>query len=193
MTYSPLVEGAIYLSAIFSPEMIILFCWFLAVMAFSIVFLRKIKLKNVFKADAPSFVKSCVLIVGSTAIATILSQMFKRIFRVARPDNALIQEIGYSFPSGHATLVTAFFLSAVVCVYLFYPKLPMPLRRLKVCASILIIVGVCASRLVLRVHRIEDVVFGALIGLVSVLFVQSFFKKDLTVEYKHDNNSHKSH
>lgn len=193
MTFSPLVILAIYLSALFSPEMVILFCWFLITIAVSVLLLRRVKLKNIFRGPAPSIVRASVMIVGSTALATILSQVFKRIFQVARPVDMLILETGFSFPSGHATVSTAFFSAAIVAMYLFYKNVPMPLRRLVVAVSILLIIGICSARLVLNVHRIEDVVFGLVIGLVSTLFVQSFFKKDSTVEYIHGNNSHTSH
>lgn len=193
MTYSPLVESAIYLSAIFSPELVILACWFLVTITIAIMILRQVKPVDVFKGKAPSFVKTAVFIVGSTALATILSQVFKHLFKVARPVDMMIAETGYSFPSGHATLTTAFFSAIILSIYLFYPRLPMPLRRLKVAVSILLIIGVSASRLILHVHRIEDVVCGIVLGLISTLFVQSFFKKDIAVEYKNDNNSHKSH
>lgn len=193
MTFSPLVVLAIYLSALFSPEMVILFCWFLITIAVSVLLLRRVKFKNIFRGPAPSIVRASVMIVGSTALATILSQVFKHIFQVARPIDMLIVETGFSFPSGHATVSSAFFSAVIVAVYLFYKKMPMPLRRLIVSISILLIIGICSARLVLHVHRIEDVVFGSVIGLVSTLFVQSFFKKDSAVEYMHGNNSHTSH
>lgn len=194
MTYSPLTESAIYLSAIFSPELVILACWFLATLVIAIAILRKVRFKDVFKGAAPSVVKASVLIVGSTTLATILSQVFKNLFKIARPAEMLIAETGFSFPSGHASLTTAFFTALVVSMYAFYPKTPMPLRRLITWISLLLIIGVSASRLVLHVHRIEDVACGIVIGLISTLFVQSFFKKDIDVEYKHgNNNSHKSH
>src|SRR5690348_2311337 len=109
MTFSPLVVLAIYLSALFSPEMVILVCWCLLVLAASVAFLRKIKLKSIFQGNAPRIVKTCVLIVGSTALSTVVAQILKRLFQSARPVEMLVMETGYSFPSGHATAVTAFF------------------------------------------------------------------------------------
>ncbi|MEN9604778.1 MAG: hypothetical protein RJB39_463 [Candidatus Parcubacteria bacterium] len=169
------------MSAIFSPEMIILFCWFLVTIAVALMILRKIKPKNVFKTTTPSIVRTAVLIVASTTLATILSSAFKQIFQIPRPVEMLVQEIGFSFPSGHATMTVAFFSAGIVSLFLFYRNLPAPIIKLKVWVSILIMVGVCASRLVLHVHRLEDVVVGALLGLISTIFAQSFFRKEIFV------------
>lgn len=193
MVHSPLVELAIYLSAIFSPEMCILISAFLAVTAIAISILRRVRIADIRNGTAPSFVNASVLIIGSTIIATIASQGLKRIFQIPRPVEMLVAETGFSFPSGHATLVTAFFLAGIMSIYLYYPRLPMPLRRLKVSVAVLIIIGVSTSRLILHVHRIEDVICGIILGALSVLCMKSFFKRNITVQYIHDNNSHTSH
>jgi membrane-associated phospholipid phosphatase len=169
--HSPLIQLSIYVSAIFSPEMMVLVSVFLLAVAGSIVLLRGIRFKDIFKPHISPSIQSCLIIVGSAAIATVLSQGIKHLFKTARPLNMLITETGYSFPSGHATLTTAFFTAVIACMYIFHKTWPVALRKLIISLSFIITILVCASRLVLHVHRPVDVIAGIALGIISTLIM----------------------
>lgn len=80
---------------------------------------------------------------------------------IARPISSLIIEDGYSFPSMHATLSAAFFLTVG---YLFKDEFrKRPWCFVGVMAAISVIVGL--SRIYLEVHWAADVVAGFLLGI----------------------------
>jgi undecaprenyl-diphosphatase len=91
----------------------------------------------------------------------------------ARPDvlQWLSPLSSYSFPSGHATLSTAFYGFLAVCLY---RRVRTPLWRfLSVATCILIIFFVCLSRLVLNYHYMTDVTAGVFLGIfwLAVIFM----------------------
>jgi undecaprenyl-diphosphatase len=159
----------------------VLFCGFLLAISVSIIIIRNISFTKVFTRGISANVNSCILIVSTTAVATILSQVFKHIFQVPRPLTMLITETGYRFPSGHATVSVAFFAAVIASMYLFHPHWPMPLRRLVVSLSVLLTIGVCAARLVLGVHLPVDILGGVVLGLISALIMISFVKGILKI------------
>ncbi len=166
-----------YLSAIFSPEMIVLFCMFLIAIVFSLIVLRKIKFKDVFKQHVSRGVQSSVLIVGSTMISVVLVQILKHIFAIPRPEFMLVAETGYRFPSGHATVSTALLVAGIVCIFTIYKTWFAWLRYAVATGAILLLAGVCLSRLVLRVHKPVDIFVGIVIGLLSVGIMFYIYKR----------------
>lgn len=176
--HTPIVDLSIYVSALFAPEVVVLFCVFLLTVAGSIALLRHIPIRHIFHQHVSSGIKTCFLIVGSTGIATVLSQVIKHIYKIPRPVDMLVIETGYRFPSGHATVSTAFFTALIVSVYFFYSASVLPVKRFVTSLSILLIIGVSCSRLVLRVHKPIDVVCGVVLGLISVLIMVYIYKKN---------------
>jgi membrane-associated phospholipid phosphatase len=87
----------------------------------------------------------------------------KHIFRRTRPDDWLVHhELGYSYPSGHATTAIVFF-GAWLLITLFLPLA----RPLKLAIAVLIavwMVGIDWSRIALSAHYLSDVVGGTLLG-----------------------------
>lgn len=79
----------------------------------------------------------------------------------------------YSFPSGHATMSTAFFGFIAVCLY--RRSRSSIGRFLSVLAPVLVIVLICLSRIILNYHYFTDVVAGILLGLfwLAVIFMLS--------------------
>ncbi len=94
--------------------------------------------------------------------ALISVEIFKNIFAIARPQNHIIIESGWSFPSGHATGVSVFFYMTLYAVYKYI--------RQKVAAffmfvlALVIVIGVCFSRLYLGVHYLSDIFAGISLG-----------------------------
>ena len=109
------------------------------------------------------------IFLASTILTTgIIIKLLKEIFQRARP---LIQESGFSFPSGHTT-ITIVFLGLIV--YLFVDK------KHKFAATLtatLIILFVGFTRIYLQVHWLTDVVGGIFIGGIILIASIKFIKK----------------
>ncbi len=175
--HTPVLVLSIYLSALFSPEMVVLMCVFLLTVAVSLILLRRIKFKNIFKQHVSNGIKASLLIVGSTVISVVVVHILKHMFAVPRPITMLVEETGYRFPSGHAAVSSAFLCMIVVCTYAIYTAWPKSLRYLVSSICIILLIGVCASRLVLQVHKPIDIFVGILVGLLSVSIMFYIYKR----------------
>ncbi len=116
-------------------------------------------------------------IVPNTLIAVGVSQALKRIICRPRPVGiALIEETGYSFPSGHSMVSFAFY---GFIIYLIYKsKLNKYLKILLILSFSLIILNIGLSRIYLGVHHTTDVIGGYALGLLClIIFVEFIYKK----------------
>lgn len=68
----------------------------------------------------------------------------------------------YSFPSGHATLSTALYGFLAVCLYRRIRD--KTVRWIPILAAALLVILICASRIVLNVHYFTDILGGILLG-----------------------------
>ena len=103
-------------------------------------------------------------IVTATGGAVIWIEVTKRVFGRPRPTVVpyLVEFTGLSFPSGHALMATATYvtLAALTCSYLLQRS-----RRIGIWITGWTIVGLVAiSRVYLGVHYPTDVVGGVLLG-----------------------------
>jgi undecaprenyl-diphosphatase len=112
---------------------------------------------------------SAILFSAAVVGGGLLEVLLKIVFERPRPDlfSPLVRVTSYSFPSGHATLATAFYggLAAVV----FHVTRRRAARWSAVLAATLLAGGVCLSRVYLGVHWPTDVAAGALIGLFWIV------------------------
>jgi membrane-associated phospholipid phosphatase len=100
-------------------------------------------------------------VVGAFLLETALKLAFRRV-RPHFPD-PLASETTYSFPSGHATMVTVFFGGLAGLVWRATTK---PAPRVAAVLGAALAVGVVSlSRICLGVHWPTDVAAGALVGL----------------------------
>lgn len=102
----------------------------------------------------------------NTIVITFTNQILKIIIHRPRPDinNRIINALGYSYPSGHAMISTAFY------GFIFYLVWK---SNLKMCYKIIInslivilIISICFSRVYLGVHYITDVIAGSSLSMI---------------------------
>lgn len=97
----------------------------------------------------------------ATISGGLLNRLLKSIFERTRPvhDHGLALETDWSFPSGHAS---GAMLVYGLLAYLLVRHAPHSRRPLIAAAAVLLIVFVGASRVVLQVHYLSDVLAGYL-------------------------------
>jgi undecaprenyl-diphosphatase len=108
-----------------------------------------------------------VRIAIAIGIAQVVSQgaveLLKHVFARARPDAWLVQkELGYSYPSGHATTAVVFFGSWLVVALL--SPLPSAVKIAVVAILAIWMAGIDWSRVALSAHYPTDVLGGTLFG-----------------------------
>ncbi len=124
---------------------------------------------------APLALIACILLLrarmfeGALIVAlgllggALMADLIKPLVARPRPPVEHLQAVGgYSFPSGHATQAAGFWVALLLAVR------PLVSRRallgLLACACALIVLAVCASRVILGVHYPSDVLAGTLLG-----------------------------
>ena len=100
-----------------------------------------------------------ISMIGGLIIRTILKISIQRL----RPENSLISETGYSFPSGHALMSVIFFL---LLIYLFHKEIKNKIIQvIFIAINVILILLISFSRIYLNVHWFSDVVGGLIIGI----------------------------
>lgn len=117
--------------------------------------------------NCPNNIKGIIIILLSTIIAVISSQFIKFIYKIPRPENMLVLETGYSFPSGHTTVSFAICSTVIFLLFKYFKDHRFYINYLHTTLFTLTAVPISLSRLVLNVHRPIDIIFGALLGLFS--------------------------
>ena len=132
-----------------------------------------------------------ILIWINLIISTLLNQILKHIVQRPRPiEFRIIDESGYSFPSGHSMVSTAFY---GFLIYLIYKNVKNKYLRnsLMIILSILIIL-IGTSRIYLGVHYTSDVIAGFLISIsyliIFITTTQTFAKTDYNLLKNKDNS-----
>ena len=115
-------------------------------------------------------------IFSNLVIITVLNQLLKRILQRSRPTEfRIIEETGYSFPSGHSMVSMAFYGYLIYLIYK-YVKNKYVKWGLIVLLSILIC-SIGVSRIYLGVHYTSDVLGGFLVSIsYLVLFISTVNK-----------------
>lgn len=111
------------------------------------------------KADA-------VLVLVTVGGGALINFLLKLLFSRPRPSfiDMFYQEVGFSFPSGHAMLSVLFF--GVLAYLIWRPLHTVRWRIAVVMAAAIIALFVGISRLVLGVHFLSDVLAGWAAGIV---------------------------
>ena len=116
------------------------------------------------------------LVGANLIIITILNQALKIIVQRPRPtEYRIINETGYSFPSGHSMVSMAFY---GFLIYLIYKNIKN--KYLKISLTIilsLLIIMIGISRIYLGVHYTSDVCAGFLVSLSYLIIYINFANK----------------
>lgn len=120
-------------------------------------------------------------IFSNLVIITGLNQLLKRILQRPRPTEfRIIEETGYSFPSGHSMVSMAFYGYLIYLIYKYVKN-----KYVKWISIVLLGILICSigvSRIYLGVHYTSDVLGGFLLSIsYLILFTSSvnkFFIED---------------
>ncbi len=108
-------------------------------------------------------------ILANLAIITILNQLLKRILQRSRStEYRIIEESGYSFPSGHSMISMAFYGYLIYLIYKYVENKNVKWILISLLSVLICFIGI--SRIYLGVHYTSDVLGGFLIS-VSYLVI----------------------
>ncbi len=107
---------------------------------------------------------------------TLINQVIKHIVRRPRPCVLrLVEEDGYSFPSGHSMVSMAFY---GIIIYLVYKNVTNKyLKWTLITLLSLLILSIGFSRIYVGVHYFTDVVGGFLLGLAYLIIYINIYNK----------------
>lgn len=117
-----------------------------------------------------------VSIFSNLVIVTILNQLLKGILQRPRPtEYRIIEETGYSFPSGHSMISMAFYGYLIYLIYKYVKNKYIKCISIAVLSLLICTIGI--SRIYLGVHYTSDVLGGFLISIsYLVIFISAVNK-----------------
>ena len=123
-----------------------------------------------------------ISIITNLGIITILNQLLKRILQIPRPEEfRIINESGYSFPSGHSMISMAFYGYLIYLIYKYVKNKYLKWFLITILGILIVNIGI--SRIYLGVHYTSDVLGGFLISLsyliVYTLIVNRYLLEDI--------------
>ena len=110
----------------------------------------------------------------------IIKELLKFLIHRARPDAAfaLIQESGYSFPSGHTVMSVIFY--GMICYFIYQACKNKWQKIILLVATAILVFLIGYSRIYLGVHWVADVVAGWLVGFAILAFFVIMFERKKT-------------
>lgn len=121
--------------------------------------------------------KTGLLIWANLGISTLLNQVLKFIVQRPRPTEfRIIDESGYSFPSGHSMVSAAFYGFLIYLIYKNVKNKTLKWTLITMLSILIILIG--TSRIYLGVHYTSDVLAGFLIS-ISYLIVFTYLTKNI--------------
>ena len=116
------------------------------------------------------------LLVGNLVLHGILIKLIKFVYQRSRPSILhLVEEGGYSFPSGHS-MATAIVIGTLIIIVQQRMQ-NQHIKRLVQGLLLLFILTIMASRVYLGVHYPTDVIGGALLGFAILNIEFPFYDK----------------
>lgn len=151
------------LTKIFTPLTFLASPTFLVIASIIIFFL--LKGKNEKKAFA-----------FNICFITLLNQILKHIIVRPRPSvEHLVTQGGYSFPSGHAMVSTAFY--GYLIYLLWKTNLNKTYKYIGTVLLIILVILICFSRIYLGVHYASDIIAGVCLSIIHLIIYLGILKK----------------
>ena len=120
-------------------------------------------------------------IISNIVIITILNQLLKRILQRPRPTGfRIVEETGYSFPSGHSMVSMAFYGYLIYLIYRYIKNKYVKWTLITILSILICLIGI--SRIYLGVHYTSDVLGGFLVSISYLVVYISSIKKLLPEE-----------
>ena len=120
-------------------------------------------------------------IISNIVIITILNQLLKRILQRPRPTGfRIVEETGYSFPSGHSMVSMAFYGYLIYLIYRYIKNKYVKWTLITILNILICLIGI--SRIYLGVHYTSDVLGGFLLSISYLVIYISSIKKLLPEE-----------
>ena len=117
-----------------------------------------------------------ITIIANLGIITILNQLLKRILQRPRPEEfRIINESGYSFPSGHSMISMAFYGYLIYLIYKYIKNKYLKWSLITILGILIVSIGI--SRIYLGVHYTSDVLAGFLISISYLIIYISIVNK----------------
>ena len=110
--------------------------------------------------------KKAIFIFFSAVFGGLILFIIKYTVQRVRPLPEVFS--GYSFPSGHSTIIVVFFLSLLFIINK---------KEILSMLATFAIIAVPISRVVLGAHFLSDVIAGLLLGSIVVDFMKVYYKK----------------
>ena len=119
-----------------------------------------------------------IWLILNLVFATVLNQILKYIVQRNRPEGyRLIDESGYSFPSGHAMAAFGFYGFIIYLLWHFNLAKSAKIIFSVLLGALIILIGV--SRIYLGVHYASDVLAGYMVSLAYLILYITCVKKCL--------------
>jgi undecaprenyl-diphosphatase len=122
------------------------------------------------------------LLISSALLSIAITTGLKLLFKIPRPENALIYMNDFRFPSGHATMAAT--ISGFFIYIIYKSKIDNKIKVLLYAVSFFWFCLVSYSRLYLQVHYIIDVMVGGIIGYFTIYFlIKHLNKKEFEIKF----------
>lgn len=109
----------------------------------------------------------------------LLNRILKWVIARPRPEVLkIIQETGYSFPSGHSMVATGFYGFLIYLIYKNIKSKKVKYPLIVLLSILIVLIGI--SRIYLGAHYATDVIGGWIIGIIYLaFFIKYVYKKVL--------------
>lgn len=113
------------------------------------------------------------IVTGNLLLSSLSNPIIKLFYARNRPLNvALIEESGYSFPSGHSMISMSFY--GLFIYLLWHSQLTKPYKIISILGLTLLILFIGISRIYLGVHFASDVIGGFFLALGYLILFTHF-------------------